>query len=183
MDVFEINNAGPVLSVCLVSDTHGAVDERIARVVAESDYAVHAGDIGHARVVQALVPRKHPLMWVRGNNDTPAKWPACEAAVLATIPDVLTLTLPGGPLVVVHGHRHGAVRERHARLRAAFPQARAIVYGHSHRLVYDDTALPWVLNPGAAGHVRTFGGPSCLILTIKGGQWSVTERRFTGKAA
>ena len=73
-----------------------------------------------------------------------------ERPWLASIPWEARLPLPGGLLVVVHGHRVPAA-DRHARLRALYPQARAIVYGHSHRLVVDRDASPWVLNPGAAG--------------------------------
>jgi uncharacterized protein len=70
---------------------------------------------------------------------------------------------------------------RHARLRAAYPSARAIVYGHSHRLVVDDALTPWVLNPGAAGRARTYGGPSCLVLEANVRSWHVEIHRFARK--
>ncbi|WP_257388244.1 metallophosphoesterase family protein, partial [Tahibacter caeni] len=84
--------------------------------------------------------------------------------------------LPGGRLVVVHGDRWPA-RGRHAALRRAYPAARAVVYGHSHRLVVDTDALPWVLNPGAAGRARTNGGPSCLLLHATAQAWRVLPQR------
>ena len=43
-------------------------------------------------------------------------------------------------------------------LRAAHPQARGIVYGHTHRLLIDRSEEPWVLNPGAAGRIRNGSG-------------------------
>lgn len=183
MGVFTLKNAGRTLTLGLVSDTHGAVDECIAQLMSDCDFAVHAGDVGDWSVVQRLQPRKAPPIVVRGNNDTPARWPTAQANRLAGLPEIAELDLPGGRLVVVHGHRHGAVRERHARLRAAYPRARVIVYGHSHRLVCDDADSPWVLNPGAAGRQRTYGGPSCLVLAIAGDRWSVTSHRFAGKRA
>ena len=82
-------------------------------------------------------------------------------------------------LVVVHGHRFDPVALRHDRLRAEFTGARVIVYGHSHRQVFDQSAQPWVINPGAAGQARTFGGPSCAILTASTRNWTITEHRFT----
>ncbi|MFA7386247.1 MAG: metallophosphoesterase family protein [Thiohalobacteraceae bacterium] len=163
--------------VALLSDTHGTLDARIAAEVAACDYAVHAGDVGNAGVLAALQPRRD-LVAVRGNNDTATKWPAEDEDVLVALPTTGCLTLPGGTLAVVHGHRAGSVDRRHSRLRQQFPDARAIVYGHSHRLICDQDALPWVLNPGAAGRMRTFGGPSCLILLAAARGWRIEVRRF-----
>jgi len=67
---------------------------------------------------------------------------------------------------------------RHARLRAAHPTARAVLYGHSHRLLQDSTSAPWLLNPGAAGRARSNGGPSCLVLEAGVGEWRITSYRF-----
>lgn len=164
--------------VALLSDTHGTLDARVAAEIAACDYAVHAGDIGNAGVLAALQPRRD-LVAVRGNNDTAAKWPREDEELLASLPTTGCLALPGGTLAVVHGHRAGSVGQRHSRLRQQFPDARAVVYGHSHRLVCDQDALPWVFNPGAAGRTRTFGGPSCLILLAAPRVWRIEIRRFT----
>ncbi len=100
----------------------------------------------------ARAPR--PLIAVRGNNDTVKHWGANAKNMLAALPEEVALDLPGGALVVVHGHRAGAVTGRHARLRHAYPQARVVAYGHSHRLVCDQSPYPWILEsrggrPGA----------------------------------
>lgn len=166
------------LRVAILSDTHGALDARIAAQVLQCDVAVHAGDIGNAAVLTALQPRGGRVLAVRGNNDTAAKWPPADHAVLNGLAESALLELPGGILAVVHGHRAGGTAERHARLRRQFPAARAIVYGHSHRLVCDRDAPVWVLNPGAAGRARTFGGPSCLVLHAGIRVWRVEILRF-----
>jgi hypothetical protein len=44
--------------------------------------------------------------------------------------------------------------------------------------VMDDSARPWVLNPGAAGRTRPQGGPSCAVLTAHPAGWYVEIRRF-----
>lgn len=166
------------LRVAILSDTHGTLDARIAARVALCDYAVHAGDVGNAAVLAALRPRLGQALAVRGNNDTAAKWPPPDHKLLDALPESASLELPGGILAVVHGHRAGGTAERHARLRRQFPQARAVVYGHSHRLVCDQDDPVWVLNPGAAGCARTFGGPSCLILHAGSRVWRVEILRF-----
>lgn len=174
---------GSSLRIALLADTHGTLDACIAACVADCDYAVHAGDIGNAAVLEALRPRVAPVIAVRGNNDTSTKWPRADHALLKALPETAQLDLPNGILAVVHGHRAGAVRDRHARLRSQFPTARAIVYGHSHRLVCDQNESIWVLNPGAAGRARTYGGPSCLILHVEVRRWHVEIRRFTDDKA
>ena len=161
----------------LLADTHGVVDPRIAALAAECDAVVHAGDIGNAGVLRRLAGGGD-VVAVRGNNDTTSKWPASEAAHLARLDEEVRLELPGGALIVVHGDRVLPAARRHAKLRERYPDARAVVYGHTHRAVCDRGATPWVLNPGAAGRTRTFGGPSCLILEAAGRRWNVRLRRF-----
>lgn len=170
--------SGDVVSVALLADTHGWLDPRIARIVARCDIAVHAGDVGSADVLRALEPRAGEVHVVLGNNDRPAKWDESEHHVLEELQDEVELLLPGGTLVAVHGDDAGRVAERHDRLRRRYPEARAVVYGHSHKRVCDTERRPWVLNPGAAGRSRTFGGPSCLVLVAAEGAWSIHEHRF-----
>jgi hypothetical protein len=85
--------------------------------------------------------------------------------------------LPGGVLAVEHGHRIWDTRHYHQRLRAKYPAARAIVYGHTHIRRCDCTQTPWVLNPGAAGQERTKGGASCMLLDADATGWQITEYR------
>ncbi|MGF1643394.1 MAG: metallophosphoesterase family protein [Thiotrichales bacterium] len=162
----------------ILSDTHGQLDPRIAEIASSCDWVLHAGDIGNAAVLRTLRPRLQVLA-VRGNNDLPRKWPAADHAELERIPWCASCELAGGRIVLVHGHRALPAVQRHERLRRQHPDARAIVYGHSHRLALDTSALPWVLNPGAAGRERTFGGPSCILLTAAPSGWTLEVRRFT----
>lgn len=163
--------------VAILADTHGELDARIAALVATCDLAIHGGDIGQASILARLQPVLGHVLAVRGNNDVASRWPAGEQSLLVRIPEWTELELPGGWLAVIHGHQHPA-RDRHARLRGRFPRSRAIVYGHSHRLVLDLDACPWVLNPGAAGRARTGAGPSCLVLTADPHGWNVESYRF-----
>jgi putative phosphoesterase len=165
------------MRVLLVSDTHGQLDERIAALARGCDIVVHAGDVGNAAVLEALRAGGAEVFAVRGNNDVASKWPRSERAVLDALEDETCVELPGGMLIAVHGDRY-APATRHARLRRDYPEARAVVYGHSHRLVIDDGASPWILNPGAAGRARTYGGPSCLLLDARAKVWRIEGKRF-----
>lgn len=163
--------------IAIISDTHGYLDERIAAVVTGCDYVLHAGDVGGAGIIKKLKPRSKAIV-VQGNNDVPEKWTKEELPILETLPMEAYLDLPGGRIVVVHGHRAGSVSTRHKRLRSLYVNVRAIVYGHSHRMVCDQSEYPWVINPGAAGKARTFGGPSCIVLTATAGEWTIETIRY-----
>ena len=167
--------------VAIVSDTHGFVDARVLEVVATCDLVVHAGDIGNAEVLQLLRSAANQVLAIRGNNDIPSKWPVHDKRTLAVLPETLCVALPGGYLAVIHGHRAGTGATRHYRLRRRYADARAIAYGHSHRMLCDCDEAPWVLNPGAAGRSRTFGGPSCLILSAAVTRWKVEPVRFQSR--
>jgi putative phosphoesterase len=52
----------------LISDTHGLLRPEATAFLRGSDHIVHAGDIGHAAVLQELA-RLAPVTAVRGNND------------------------------------------------------------------------------------------------------------------
>jgi hypothetical protein len=170
-----------MVRAALLADTHAHLDPRIAAVVKCCDVALHAGDIGSAEVLAQLQPRGGRVYAVLGNNDVPRKWPEGQAELLVSIPWEAHVALPGGELVLVHGHRVPAAR-RHERLRARYPHARAVCYGHSHLLAEDRDTLPWVLNPGAAGRARTYGGPSCMVLTATESGWEIEQHRFVPRS-
>jgi hypothetical protein len=168
--------SGRTVRVLLLADTHGVLDPRIAELAQDCALAVHAGDVGASAVLEALAAAAGQVLAVRGNNDVPGKWLGPEADLLA-LPECIDVPLPGGTLVLEHGHRHPPAR-RHARLRAAHPGARAVLCGHSHRLLQDVVAAPWILNPGAAGRARTGAGPSCLLLDAGALGWRISVCQF-----
>jgi putative phosphoesterase len=164
------------ITVGILSDTHGYLDARIADVVNRCDYAIHAGDICGAHILDQIRPRKR-LIAIAGNNDTQYLWDAGEADVVNGLPDQDRLDLPGGSIIIEHGHRLGAFPD-HDQLRWDHAEARAIVYGHTHKRIIDQSAQPWVINPGAAGRVRTKGGPSCLVLSASSAGWHIEAHVF-----
>jgi uncharacterized protein len=175
-----MTDAGPS-RVLILSDTHGAVAPAILELATHAGYIVHAGDIGSAAVLDSLATRA-PTVAVRGNNDTPALWSRHESAVLRRLPLRAEFELPGGRIGIEHGDRCRLGRLRHADLRRRWPGCRAVVYGHSHRMLLDLDLEPWVLNPGAAGHTRTGGGASCLLLQAGVENWEVAAVRWSTTA-
>ena len=161
------------ITLGLISDTHGTLDCRLLPMLAECDVVVYAGDLLEPAELCQITSRTGHVVVVRGNNDTASQWPAGTDTLLDSLPEQAEITLPGGLLVVEHGHRVNPARTRHTRLRRRHPEARAIVYGHTHRRVIDTDETPWVLNPGAAGRQRAYGGPGFLRLVASRSGWSV----------
>ncbi|MBL7004027.1 MAG: metallophosphoesterase family protein [Gammaproteobacteria bacterium] len=167
------------IRVAIISDTHSVLHSEIKAIVEQCDIAIHAGDICNADVLTAMQPKSGKVIAVAGNNDIPHLWPEAQFDIVNNLPDIAELDLPGGKLKIEHGHRHCMQKPDHADLRAAHPEARAIIYGHTHKKIIDDYEYPWVINPGAAGHQRNRGGSSCLVLIASTDNWSIENYRFT----
>ena len=171
-------------TIAIVSDTHSVLNPNIIRTIENCDQIIHAGDICGAHILEQLKNINPNITAVCGNNDAPSLWAEDEVDVVSALPDIAEIDLPGGKVVIEHGHKHGMHQPDHASLRAAHPQARVIIYGHTHTMIVDDSTTPWVINPGAAGATRTNGGPSCLILRVSADkEWDVEMIRFEDEAA
>ena len=163
------------ITVGVLSDTHNQLNDIVINSFHNCDVIVHAGDIGDADVLNHLNTKTDYVFSVRGNNDIEEKWPTHDLKTLAEIPDNLELSFDNEIIAVTHGHQFYKVETRHDKLRNQFPHANIIVYGHSHRIVCDQQQSPWVINPGAGGYTRTFGGASCMILKYKNKNWNIEQ--------
>ena len=135
------------LRIAIVSDTHAYLDARIEQLIAECDYAIHAGDVMDARILARMRPRQQ-LFAVAGNNDEQGVWCGKEERFTRRLPDIVELELPSGRICVEHGHRFGFAQPDHEGLRAAHPEARLVIYGHTHKQLIDQSRDPWIANPG-----------------------------------
>lgn len=169
------------VTVGILSDTHGYLDQRIAEVIRDCDYAIHAGDIMGAHILEQLHPRK-VVIAVAGNNDVAAMWNRNEADIVSALPKSTSLKVPGGTIGIEHGHRLGGFPD-HDQLRWDHADVKLVVYGHTHKRIIDKQAEPWIVNPGAAGRERTKGGPSCLILSASEVEWTIETVLFADTEA
>ena len=175
-------NSG-ILKIAIVSDTHSVISPDILNSIKSCDQIIHACDICGAHILEQLKQICPVVTAVCGNNDAPSLWAEDEIAVVSTLPAIAEIELPGGTVVIEHGHKHGMHQPDHGSLRAMHSHAKVIVYGHTHTMLVDDDAKPWVINPGAAGATRTRGGPSCLILTASADkEWDIEMIRFEDEA-
>ncbi len=167
------------INVGVLSDTHCYINPGVFNHLRECDIILHAGDIGSFEVIEQLHEISKDVISVCGNNDNTEQWKTSEHQDLKCIPQIAEIALPGGTIAITHGDEHFSEYDIwHQELRSSFPHAKAIVYGHSHRLVCDQNLDPWVLNPGPAGETRTHRhGVSCLRMTASKEEWTVSEFR------
>ncbi len=163
----------------VLSDTHSFIDPSIIKHLVGCDLVLHAGDIGSMSVLNQLNQITNEVISVCGNNDTTGQWDIAEHEELNKIPLTAEISLPGGIISITHGDEFFSdYDDWHAKLRATYPSSKAIIYGHSHRLVCDQDQEPWVLNPGAAGATRVQKhGVSCLRIQTSIASWNVQEFR------
>lgn len=170
------------IKIGIVSDTHEELSEQVNAIISGCDIAIHAGDIGSSSVLEELQPKSGHVIAVAGNNDKPYLWDFKDWALVKHLPHVQKLSVPGGKIVIEHGHEHDMHMPAHSDLRNAHPDARAIVYGHTHIQVIDkENPGQYVINPGAAGYTRNKGGPSCIVLSIDDNDWDYKVFKFADK--
>ena len=130
----------------LISDTHmTGVGRRTLPAacvdrLAGCDLIVHAGDVMTGAALAEIEAIGPPVQAVLGNVDSPELW--------RRLPHERMIPLEGGAkLAVVHdaGPRHGRLE----RLRLRFPEASAVVFGHSHLPLHEERGGFQIFNPGS----------------------------------
>ncbi|MCB0875971.1 MAG: metallophosphoesterase family protein [Solirubrobacterales bacterium] len=152
--------------VALVADTHmpkGArvVPDRCLELLRKAELIVHAGDWWKLEVLEMLESIGPPVVGVHGNVDEPA--------VRRRLPERAEFAL--GEHVVGVIHDAGAKRGRLRRMRKAFPDASAVIFGHSHipLLETDPDAGFTIFNPGSPTDRRRAPAPTMGTLDLGGG--------------
>jgi putative phosphoesterase len=132
--------------VAIVSDTHlprGArrLPDACLAHLRSADLVLHAGDFTTAAVLDELEALGPPVHAVHGNVDEPA----LRARLLGE------LTVEVEDVRIAMTHDAGPATGRLERLRARFPGARAVVFGHSHIPLHLDSADGEfaIFNPGS----------------------------------
>lgn len=136
-----------MLSLGIISDTHGLVLPDMLRELAGVDMIVHAGDIGKPAVLEEL-KRIAPVVAVRGNVDRGAWTEVLQETELVEL-------VPGMTLYVLHDIKRLDLDPKKAGVSV-------VVHGHSHRPSISEKSGVLYLNPGSAGP-RRFSLPVTLM--------------------
>jgi uncharacterized protein len=132
--------------IAVISDTHlprgrRALPERCLEELQAADLILHAGDIATVGVLEEIEALGPPVRAVLGNVDEPA---------LADrgVPDEIVVEAEGARIAMVHDA--GPAKGRLERLRLRFPDAAAVVFGHSHIPLHEAAGGFQIFNPGSA---------------------------------
>ena len=130
-----------MLTVAVISDTHMPRGNRRLPVerLAGADAILHAGDFMELSVLHELQALGPPVHAVRGNVDS--------HELIARLPLMRTVEFEDVRIGMVHDA--GASSGRLARLRRRFPDAQAVVFGHSHIPLHEQHEGFQIFNPGS----------------------------------
>jgi putative phosphoesterase len=147
-----------LITVGVISDTHGLLRPSALDALQGSDYIIHAGDVGDSAILDRLRTLA-PVTVVRGNVDS-GSW-----AKKLPITDILDVG--GVSIYVLHILQDLDLKPEVAGFAA-------VVYGHSHKPEQAIRNGVLYFNPGSAG-------PKRFSLPISVAKLSVAGGRLTGE--
>lgn len=137
----------------IISDTHGLLRPEVHDVFKQVDRIIHAGDVGDRGDILDELALIAPVTAVYGNVDE---------ALQHRLPALAHEKIDGFNFVITHGHELGSPTPDG--LKAEFPDADVIIYGHTHRaLIHNFPDFAVALNPGSAGP-RRFRDPVTVAI-------------------
>jgi uncharacterized protein len=146
----------------VIADTHiprraRALPESLPPHLERADLILHAGDLMDPALLDDLAAYS-PVLAVRGNLDPPE----------AKLQDVLEFEFGGVRIAMIHDA--GPKKGRRNRMRRRFPEARVVVFGHSHIPWLEDEEELLLLNPGSPTDRRRQPGHTFALLRVEGGE-------------
>jgi putative phosphoesterase len=154
------------MRLAIISDTHlPRGTRRLPAACLEelraAEAILHAGDFIAEAVLDELLALGPPVHAVTGNCDGPG--------LRRRLGDTLCIDLGGVQVGMVHdaGHAH----RRLERMRTAFPDCAAVVFGHSHIPLHERSSDGFqIFNPGSPTDRRRQPRHTMGIATVAGGE-------------
>jgi putative phosphoesterase len=158
--------------VAVISDTHlprgtRRIPDACVASMRASDLILHAGDFTSEQVLNALNELGPPVAAVHGNVD--------EHALQLALPEARVVDAEGAKIAIVHDA--GPAAGRLERMRARFPEADAVVFGHSHQPLHEERDGFQIFNPGSPTEKRRAPHHTMGIADVEDGR--ITFRLVT----
>lgn len=147
------------MRIGVISDTHGFLDPKVARLFRGVEHILHAGDIGLPGVVLELESIA-PVTAVLGNTDAALSFRETEIVRLA------------GRKFLVHHIVNPRSPTDTLKERLAREQPDVVVFGHTHKPFRESLGPTLFLNPGYAGKPRFGLDRSVAVLECDSGALS-----------
>jgi hypothetical protein len=130
--------------IAILSDTHmprgsRRLPDACVAALRDADLILHAGDFSTASTLAAFELLGPPVVGVCGNVD--------DEELRRQLPGERVVEADGAQIAVLHDSGHA--RGRLERLRARFPTADAVVFGHSHLPFHEARDGFQIFNPGS----------------------------------
>ncbi len=153
------------MKIAVLADTHipkkaRALPAPAWEILRRSDLLIHAGDILTTEFLDSL-REILPLYAVLGNND-----------VGVDLPEKLEIEVEGARLAVIHDS--GTAKGRARRMKKLFPEAEAVIFGHSHIPINSREEGILLFNPGSATDKRRQPKHTMGLLEVANGFLSGT---------
>jgi uncharacterized protein len=130
--------------VAVISDTHlprgtRRIPDACVAAMRASDLILHAGDFTYPEVLEEIEALGPPVAAVHGNVDT--------EELMQRLPEARLVN--AGDVKIAMVHDAGPSYGRLERMRARFPEADAVVFGHSHIPLHEEHDGFQIFNPGS----------------------------------
>jgi putative phosphoesterase len=134
----------PVL-IAAIADTHlprgrRRIPDACIEQLGQADLILHAGDISTPEALEQIEAIGPPVKAVHGNVDS--------AELQQRLPEALEIGTPDGARIAML-HDAGPRARRLERMRIRFPEADAVVFGHSHIPLHETRDGFQIFNPGS----------------------------------
>ena len=151
--------------IAIVADTHlprgsRTIPNACVQRMRAADLVLHAGDFSAAEVLEDLRALGPPVAAVHGNIDSPD--------LRRMLPERQVVDAAGIRIGIVHDA--GQAKGRLRRLRMAFPECDAVVFGHSHIPLHEEENGFQIFNPGSPTDRRRQPRHSMGIARVAGGR-------------
>jgi putative phosphoesterase len=153
------------MAIAIVSDTHLPRRGRVlppacVERLRAADAILHAGDLMELSVLTELEALGPPVHAVRGNVDS--------AELQARLPLTRIVLLDGARIALLHDA--GPAAGRLERMRRRFPDADAVVFGHSHIPLQEERDGFAIFNPGSPTERRRSPRHTMGVATVVDGR-------------
>lgn len=133
------------MSITIVGDTHmpkgtRELPDACIQALEHAELIIHTGDFSAASVLAMLEALGPPVIAVHGNVD--------ELALIERLPETAEFEHVGARFGLIHdaGPRNGRLE----RMRRRFPDADAVLFGHSHLPLHETAPHGFqIFNPGS----------------------------------
>jgi len=154
-----------VTEIAIVADTHlprgsRTIPDACLERLAGADLIAHVGDFVSVPVLTQLEALGPPVAAVHGNVD--------EAELRRRLPPEQVVEVAGVSIGLIHDA--GPARGRLDRMRGRFPDADAVVFGHSHIPLHERGGAFQIFNPGSPTERRRSPRHTMGIAAVSGGE-------------